>query len=100
MTTISRFFIYKKPLFLPEKEYLDFILETINSWKDISRGMAGLLWLASDHRHVYIKSDPVIIRKPKPFLKREIPPNFPEIKKAPDPQRILGDKAYSTETLG
>jgi REP element-mobilizing transposase RayT len=64
---------HRRPVFLPEKEYVDFILKKINSCGNGVGGMARLLWLAPDHLHVYIESDgkksiETIIREIKPFL--------------------------------
>jgi putative transposase len=96
---------HRRPVFLPEKEYVDFILKKINSCGKWVGDMARLLWLAPDHLHVYIESDgkksiEIIIRKIKPFLTKEFLANFPEIKKIFDQKGDLWDKSYFTETLG
>jgi len=96
---------HRKPIFSPEKEYFYFVLDTVIGCGDLVDGVARLLWLAPDHLHVYVESDgeksiEAIIRKLKPFLKKAILANFPEIKKGLDKGGHLWDKAYFSETLG
>ncbi len=96
---------HRKPVFSPEKEYFDFVLDTVIGCGDLVGGIARLLWLAPDHLHVYVESDgeksiEAIIRKLKPFLKKAILANFPGIKKGLDKGTAIWDKAYFSETLG
>ncbi len=96
---------HRKPVFSPEKEYFDFVFDTVIGCGDLVGGIARLLWLAPDHLHVYVESDgeksiEAIVRKLKPFLKKAILVNFPGIKKGLDKGTTIWDKAYFSETLG
>jgi REP element-mobilizing transposase RayT len=96
---------HRKPVFSPEKEYFDFVFETVSGCGDLVGGIARLLWLAPDHLHLYVESDgeksiEAIIRKLKPFLKKEILANFTGIKKGLVKGTALWDKGYFSETLG
>jgi putative transposase len=96
---------YRRPIFAPEKEYLDFVLDTLLGCGDLVRGVVRLLWLAPDHLHLYIESDgeksiEEIIRRLKSFLNKTILAKFPMIRKGLDKGSSLWDKAYFTETLG
>jgi putative transposase len=96
---------HRKPVFSPEKNYIDFVLDTVMGCGDLVGGAARLLWLAPDHLHVYAESDgnksiETIIRKLKPFLKKAILSNFPELKKSLGKGNYLWDAGYFSETLG
>ena len=96
---------HRKPVFSPEKEYFNFVLDTVTGCGDLVGGIARLLWLAPDHIHVYIESDgeksiEAIIRKLKPILKKTLLANFPGIKKGLDKGTAIWDKGYFSETLG
>jgi len=96
---------HRTPVFSPEKEYFDFVLDTVIGCGGLVGGVARLLWLAPDHLHVYVESDgkksiEAIIRKLKQFLKKALLAKFPEIKKKLDKGMDIWDKAYFSETLG
>ncbi|MBI5602385.1 MAG: transposase [Deltaproteobacteria bacterium] len=96
---------HRKPVFSPGKKYFDFVLDTVMGCGDLVGGIARLLWLAPDHLHIYVESDgeksiEAIVRKIKPFLKKALLANFPEIKKCLDKGTALWDNAYFSETLG
>jgi REP element-mobilizing transposase RayT len=96
---------YRKPVLVHEKEYLDFVLETLAGCGDLVGGTVRLLWLAPDHLHLYLESDgeksiEAIVRKLKSTLNKGTLTKFPMIKKGLDKGNTLWDKAYFTETLG
>jgi REP element-mobilizing transposase RayT len=96
---------HRKPVFSPEKEYFDFVLDTVIGCGDLVGGIVRLLWLAPDHIHIYVESDgeksiEAIIRKLKSFLKKAILTDFPGIKKGLDKGTAIWDKGYFSETLG
>jgi putative transposase len=96
---------YRKPVLVHEKEYLDFVLETLAGCGDLVGGAVRLIWLAPDHLHLYLKSDgersiEAIVRKLKSTLNKGTLAKFPMIKKGLDKGSTLWDKAYFTETLG
>jgi putative transposase len=96
---------HRKPIFAPEKEYLDFVIDTLLGCGDLVGGVVRLLWLAPDHLHLYIESDggkslESIIRRLKSFLNKTILSKFPMLKKGLDKGSTFWDKAYFTETLG
>ena len=96
---------HRKPVFIQEKEYIDFVLDTLAGCGDLVGGAVRLLWLAPDHLHLYLESDgeksvEVIVRKLKSTLNKATLAQFPMIKKGLDKGGTLWDKAYFTETLG
>jgi hypothetical protein len=93
------------PVFSPEKEYFNLVLDTVIGCGEPVGGVARLLWLAPDHLHVYVESDgeksiEAIIRKLKLSLKKALLATFPEVKKSLDKGANIWDKAYFSETLG
>ncbi len=96
---------HRKPVFSPEKEFIDIILDMFIGCGDLVGGIARLLWLAPDHLHVFIESDgeksiEAIVRKLKAFLKKALLAKFSEVKEGLDKGKALWDKAYFSETLG
>ena len=96
---------HRNPVFSAEKEYFDFVFETVIGCGDLVGGLARLLWLAPDHLHIYVESDgeksiEAIARKLKSFSKKGIMTNFPKIKKSLDKGAYLWDEAYFSETVG
>jgi putative transposase len=96
---------HRKPVLVQEKEYVDFVLDTLAGCGDLVGGAVHLLWLAPDHLHLYLESDgeksiEAIVRKLKSILNKATLAKFPMIKKGLDKGSTLWDKAYYTETLG
>ena len=95
----------RTPVFSPEKEYFNLVLDTVIGCGGLVGGVARLLWLAPDHLHIYVESDggksiEAIIRKLKLSLKKALLATFPEVKKGLDKGENIWDKAYFSETLG
>jgi putative transposase len=95
----------RKPVLVQEKEYLDFVVDTLAGCGDLVGGAVRLIWLAPDHLHLYLKSDgersiEVIVRKLKSTLNKAILTKFPLMKKGFDRKSTLWDKAYFVESLG
>ncbi|MFH0787322.1 MAG: transposase [Pseudomonadota bacterium] len=96
---------HRKPVFNQEKEYVDFVIDTLAGCGDQVGGAVRLLWLAPDHLHVYIESDgeksiEAIIRRLKSFLNKTVLAKFPMIRKGLDRGSNLWDKGYFSETSG
>jgi putative transposase len=96
---------HRNPILIQEKEYVDFVLDTLAGCGDLVGGAVRLLWLAPDHLHLYVESDgeksiEAIVRKLKSILNKATLARFPLIKKGLDKGSTLWDKAYFTETLG
>jgi REP element-mobilizing transposase RayT len=96
---------HRTPVFSPEKDFFDFVLDTVISYGSLVEGVSRLLWLAPDHLHIYVESDggksiEAIIRKLKLSLKKGLLAAFPKIKKGLDKGGNIWDKAYFSETLG
>jgi len=95
----------RRPVFEKSADYFDFISDLFLTCGDLVGGYAQLLWLASDHVHIYVVTDgrdPVetVIRKLKQHSGKAIIDHFPEAAKKLNLKNRLWDKAYFSETIG
>jgi putative transposase len=96
---------HRKPVLVQEKDYLDFVIDILAGCGDLVGGAVRLIWMASDHLHLYLESDgeksiEAIVRKLKSILNKAILTKFPLIKKELDGRSTLWDKTYFVESLG
>jgi len=95
----------RRPAFLEPATTIDFISDTITNCSEAMGGFASLLWLASDHIHLYVESDgEVSPDNMAQELKRlsEVPilERFPDLIASPMVETGLWDEAYFVETIG
>ena len=96
---------HRKPIFDPGAKYFDPICDIFLEAGQLVGGTAHLLWLASEHIHLYVESDgtkslETIAQNLKRFSKKNVLKRFPEIKEKLDSSSNIWDKAYYCETLG
>jgi REP element-mobilizing transposase RayT len=95
----------RRPVFEKSADYFDFTSDLFLACGDMVGGYAQLLWLASDHVHIYVVSDgrdsvDTVIRKLKHHSGKAIIDHFPEVSKKISNKKRLWDKAYFSETIG
>ena len=97
--------ISRIPIFAEPVPKIDFISSTITTFSEAIGGFASLLWLASDHIHLYVESDGEIspdniAQKLKRLLETPILEMFPELIASSEMEGRLWDEAYLVETIG
>jgi REP element-mobilizing transposase RayT len=97
--------VHRKPVFKPTQKFFEYFSEMILSFGELVGGMAALMWLASDHVHIYVESDgeksiEAIVKKLKSSSGKAIWEQFQEMKEMLAKGGRLWDKAYFSETLG
>ena len=90
--------LYRRPVFEKSVEYFDFISDLFLKCGDLVGGYAQLLWLASDHVHIYVVTDgresvETIIHNLKQPSGKAIIDNFPGVSKQINHKKRLWDKA-------
>jgi len=93
--------IGRRPVFASPGPMIDFISNTIMTCSKAVGGIAGLLWLAPDHIHLYVDSDGEVspdnmAQELKKLSEAPIIDRFSNLIAAPR----LWDEAYFIETLG
>ncbi len=84
---------------------INFISDRSMTWSEAVGGFTRLLWLASDHIHLYVESDGEvspdnIAQKLKRLSEVQILERFPDLITSPEVETVLWDEAYFVETMG
>jgi REP element-mobilizing transposase RayT len=96
---------HRRPVFTPPKTYFENLFDLFLGFGELVGGMVALMWLASDHIHIYVETDgekslEAIAKKLKAASYKAILGQFRNInEKLPNGGR-LWDKAYFLETQG
>jgi REP element-mobilizing transposase RayT len=96
---------HRKPIFDPGADFFDAVCDIFLEAGQLVGGTAYLLWLASDHIHLYVESDGLkslekIAQALKTFSNKSILKKSPEFKEKLDSSSNIWDKAYYCETIG
>jgi len=96
--------VYRIPMF-ETKEHIAFISDTFQRCDELAGGTVYLVWLASDHVHLYVESTgdisvDEIAQKIKHFSEKEIIKEFENNREMEIAENALWDKGYFVETLG
>jgi hypothetical protein len=72
---------------------------------DAAKGFTSLLWLASDHVHIYIESDgelsvEAMIKEIKAFSRKSFLEKYPDLMEKNGERPAIWDDAYFSETIG
>ena len=97
--------IGRRPVFAEPAPMIDFIRNSIMSCSEAVGGFASLLWLASDHIHVYVESDGEVspdnmAQKLKRLSAAAILERFPDLIPSSEGEKGLWDEAYFAGTIG
>lgn len=95
----------RKPMFSKPAELLPIIDGAFSACSERIGGLATLLWLASDHIHVYVESDgersiEVIVKELKRLSAAALCEKLSIAAPVPRDRRQMWDRAYFAETIG
>ena len=96
---------HRNPVFKPPKTYFENLFDLFLGFGEMVGGLAALMWLATDHVHIYVETDgekplEAIAKKLKAASSKAIIKTVADIKGKPGKGDGLWDKAYFLETIG
>jgi REP element-mobilizing transposase RayT len=97
--------IYRRPVFHLTDDIFDDIYDTFLRCSELVGGIANLLWLASDHLHLYVESDGELsvekmVQEIKEYSKYAMLSELTSIKEKTGTGNIIWDESYYSETIG
>jgi len=95
----------RRAVFSPANTFFDFVSDTFLRCSELAGGFVDLLYLASDHLHLYVESDgelsiEEIVYRIKRFSSDVILEKFPLIRDTLGGSTEIWDEAYFVETIG
>jgi REP element-mobilizing transposase RayT len=97
--------IYRRPVFSPKNDVANFANDFFSECIELGGDFVNLLWLASDHIHLYVDSNgessvETMVQEIKRFSEEAIQERCFRLTEEPDIESKIWDAAYFSETLG
>ncbi len=97
--------INRRPVFHLTDDIFNDIYDTFLRCSELVGGFVNLLWLASDHLHLYVESDGELsvekmVQEIKEYSKNSIFTDLTAIKEKVGTENIIWDESYYSETIG
>ena len=96
---------YRTPVFVPANDFIEVVHDAFLESSEVARGFVNLLYLASDHVHVYVESDgdrsvEEMANDIKRLSAQTILERFPSLRDTLGASINIWDEAYFAETVG
>jgi REP element-mobilizing transposase RayT len=97
--------IHRRPVFSPRNDIAEFAYEVFSKSIELNGDFVNLLWLASDHIHLYVDSNgqssvETMVVEIKRLSEEAILERFFHLTKPPETESKIWDTAYFSETIG
>jgi REP element-mobilizing transposase RayT len=97
--------VYRRPVFSPKNDIAKFTCDFFSKCIELGGDFVNLLWLASDHIHLYVDSNgessvETMVQKIKRSSEEAILKRFFHLTGQPGTESKIWDAAYFSETIG
>jgi REP element-mobilizing transposase RayT len=95
----------RHPVFAQGEKHIDLLHSAFPVCSEEIGGLASLMYVASDHVHVYVQSNgeysvEAIVQELKQLSQKALLTGFPDLEPISDSEGEIWDRAYFAETLG